>query len=470
MLNFKRLVSNLAVLAASIVLCVELTAADIGPFFVDIEATGSVDRVDYRLSILADYECAEFLHEKQLRILAAPSPYYAFQNEPGFTASTGIAHYVTQTGDVRFCTDAIPKDIRKRLFVEVETQTGVKLQRGDQEEVETYALRRTISKLTLHCARALFDDVETITGWPEWPVADSPYRAKLAIQVRPESPSARIFGSLGPKVPNLRFKESNTRMGTIEFNVSLHDEIKPVLHEIASSIVGEHLPLLVLLGPTLDRGDLAAVAEINETPEQFPQLSGAMSVVPVAGSEERLCSAIGGTLTPEGSVFRAFHCQFLGQSYGTQSLSFHGRDNSIEFTASNQTIPFNEGPFAVNGSEEQQGVNDLMRLRLDFGKWAGRPGDSGICNFIRQLESSFERYLIKKADGNTLQSVGSEFETEVSFKSFASKLDDGGDWRLNATARSTETTFVVECEVGRDLHRFSIARELIATATVLKSH
>ena len=356
---------------------------------------------------------------------------------------------------------AVPEEVRNAFLTEVLLQTGVGLQRRDNEATDDYSTRRLLIEASAITLRSSLLDLKRLSAWTSWPKDNQPFKSRVEILAKPDTLLSTAFKSLSKNPPTIELSPGTTTVGSIALHISIPDRLQIPLNAFLEGLQTERPELSQLL-TAVSNGQIEAVAELHEPEEGVPVFSGGIRLNDTYPTDEIVARAIGANIDSASTIFRTLETGYAGKSFQSQHLALRMNDGILRFAISRNGVPVTDDQVKFRAGTGNSG--QLIQLNFDFARWAARAKDSEVSLFIAELESAFQRWQVFQTTGEYLSMRHREHLVGNGFRSLAGKITRDGEWKINLSVRSSTDSVTLNCEVGRDLHRFALAHHLAARA------
>lgn len=359
--------------------------------------------------------------------------------------------------------DAVPNGVREAFLRQTLLQAGVGLQRRDNEATEDYAKRRLLIEGLEIITRSSLLDLERLSASTAWPRENRPFQCRVEIHAKKDTALAADLSSLRTNRETIRLIPRTESIGRISICVSIPERFQKPLNTFLLGIQ-EELPDLVQLLGAVTKRQIEAVAELHETDEGVPVLSGGVRLNGKCPAEESVARAAKADLTSAGIIHRILTPEYDEKWLPSQQLALTLTDSILRFAISKNIVPPNNDQ--VKFSDGSRDSGQLLQLHLDLATWVTRTNDSEASTLITGFESAFQRWLVFRRSGEFLKMRNREHLVGTNFRSLTRNSTSEGDWKLNLSVRSSSDAVTFNCEVGRDLHRLVVAHQLAARAEI----
>jgi hypothetical protein len=367
---------------------------------------------------------------------------------------------------------AVPEAYRDQIIAEVRSQALPALQQRDGED-ETNAARRTADGLAmLRLVESLFNELDTVTVWSNWPlVGQSRFQLRAEVVAKKNSWLAGVMGRLGALQPP-RTDESVKAMFTCRVGMAFPSEVRSTalyaINFLPSTMLrdGLHAAIgsgAVGLDSTLVEGEGGAEIQGDITYEgiRLPQVPKSVKAIT---TNDELTVPI-----DQFPLFSKFEGYSLSSSLEGNTMSFRlgkgatsSRRPSLERPsplARRSDIARLDLDLSVDADKGRKLIAIIQRLEevaddLTFAEYRKR-----VAKSISGLTSAQkEAFLVQRPEFR----VGTEPPNP--FRSLSGKLSSDGDLRLSARVTATPGRLTARLTMGRDLHRLFLARRLVTGA------
>lgn len=370
------------------------------------------------------------------------------------------------------------------------------LQQRDDEPQERYAVRRALGKMYLGAIDTAADSVDEIVFWTQWPGKNpsEPWRCELVVQLKEDSVISKYAGQLRIAPQIAVSKASESEFLSLQIAALLPRASRDALGVLTAAVSGiRESELGQQLTRTLKQGRLEVAASgrvVNGEPiiaggvhldgvnpstlqEALELISSDM--VAIGSTDEATVNAAlpqSSWLPPDTKLRLTLSTKqnnllgFIAKDTQPDSLN---ADDYFAFPRSNKSVPIlrvaaNLQPF-IQRQDDAAPSEWLIRAEqlLDEYKWnqvndtlvAGVPLQEGIPKDI--AKKSQKEMLAKFREFQRLRSTIGD-----NFQSLANQLTHDGSWAATGRVDVNSKRLKVSATVGRDLHRFYIARKMLA--------
>ncbi len=347
----------------------------------------------------------------------------------------------------------IPKETRRSVLKQVSALQSAALQQRDQEPKPQYAARKLLGTAWKQITEALVLEVTEVTLWYSLPTEQQPFKASLEATFTEGGSIDRTVRRLSQNRRRIRVTDNDTLVASCQAALNLSREdvtlltgisdrlpeafqklIAPVLVQdfelaIVLTDLGIGEPVAIICTPTHARDDGALNSEF-----QLPEV---------------------------GSVRSAQRSATLGATPLTLLQLSRSQ-------LSDATVPIDD----IFAEERAIARPYLLDAEVNLSHWATRINGTESEKFIRWLEQSVDawehRKLLARIPANLDPRIRSQFFPyrptldPSDFQSLAPRLSASGQWKGRLTVRPGSQSIVANLELGNELYRWVVARQLLA--------
>ncbi|MFK7820642.1 MAG: hypothetical protein AB8G99_18120 [Planctomycetaceae bacterium] len=370
------------------------------------------------------------------------------------------------------------------------------LQQRDDEPQERYAVRRAVGEMYLGAIDTAADSVDEIVFWTQWPgkKPSEPWRCELRVQLKEDSLLSRYAGQLRIAPQIAVSEESESEFLSLQIAALLPRASRDALGVLTAAVPRlRESDLGQQLTQSLKQGRLE-VAASGRVVNGEPVIAGGIHLDgPNAATLQEVLGLIGSDMVAIGSTDEATVNAALPQSSWLPTdtklrltlstkqnnlLGFVAKDTQPDslnaddyfaFPRSNESGPIlrmsaNLQPF-IQTKDDVPPSEWLIRAEQLFDEYqwnqvndrlvAGVPLQEGI---PKDIAKKIQREMLAKfREGQRLRSTIGD-----NFQSLANQLKHDGSWTATGRVDVNSKRLKVSATVGRDLHRFYIARKMLA--------
>ena len=147
-------------------------------------------------------------------------------------------------------------------------------------------------------------------------------------------------------------------------------------------------------------------------------------------------------------------------------------------TMSSGLLHFGVADPAVAPRMDRAGFRDsfeqcgLVEFRLDLSNLIQKEDDTRSMKLISDLELAYHRWhllsTIPRRFKESLAAKLSPNSPNATFRSFANKISEDGDWTLKFSMDTEGESLTFRCDAGLDLFQFASARRFLANGAVMQ--
>ncbi|MFK7822035.1 MAG: hypothetical protein AB8G99_25275 [Planctomycetaceae bacterium] len=364
----------------------------------------------------------------------------------------------------------VPPELRGQFLGRVESATGVRLQRADDEPNASYSLRRVISQGYLEILRSGIMDIEQAVIWTKWPRNKTdPFRGRVRVEIRPKTRLSKLASKLRLNAP-IKSVASESDIGYVNLNVGLPNEIRTILRAYVSSFFSTGTEMSGALRKTIENETLSGSLRLRETSDGHPLLVGAVQLAETPNDVSELTELLEqSAVTDNGLVSGETAFSVFEQSFDARKFGIGAADEEMRVAISSgeSDPPYDQSAGLLEQGREKN--QPLVEVFVDLKSWLKREEDSAARKLLRRLETVWLRYgaishhkrNMAKRKRNLRPSVRF-FEDPFAFRNYDSLVGRGnldGDWTFKATLKASASSITVDWQVGRDLHSYFLTRE-----------
>ncbi len=344
--------------------------------------------------------------------------------------------------------DAVPAKLRYDLLEAIRSQHAVQLQQRDGETATRYKIRRLVGAQLLRSVDVLVGGVRSFEVSIR---REKGFSIQVRCVVKARSQLAQVLETARPSTRE-RIPLNSQAVMSLSVRAALTDDLQDAVRAFARGW-GQNESLSSIFDTAIQRR-LEIVGTVNERD------GGGL---------------VGTVMWPHDRNLQSTFVEQLPDPLGTLASFSNGRLAGLRL-----------GPNGVQESIDSQVLSPPMqtttdrswlRASVDLSKLKLRPGnkDREVEQLFVWAERAFDRWAYDRAISGIPETMRGALGWGATlpngtFRSLAEHVGkEGGDWRATCLIRGSKRECQFRLDVGRELYRFLLAKEIATTTRILHS-